>query len=44
MSTMDNSRKCWRMIGGILVEKTAEVVKNDLANQIKNVYKNHNIR
>ena len=39
MTTMDNSRKCWKMIGGILVEKTAEEIKKDLANQIQNVYK-----
>jgi hypothetical protein len=37
MSTMENTRKCWRMIGGILVEKNAEEIKRDLANQINNV-------
>jgi len=37
LSTNEKSRKCWRMIGGILVEKTVEEVVKELNTQIVNV-------
>ena len=34
---VQNNRRCWRMIGGILVEKDLDTVKQDLVLQITNV-------
>jgi len=41
LSTIEKNRRCWRMIGGVLVEKDLETVKKDLDTQIINV-NNHN--
>jgi len=38
VSTIEKNRRCWRMIGGILVEKDLDTVKKDLDSQIINVY------
>jgi len=37
VSTIEKNRRCWRMIGGILVEKDLDTVKKDLDSQIINV-------
>ncbi len=37
LSTVDNKRRCWRTVGGVLVEKDAETVKKDLDLQIVNI-------
>jgi prefoldin subunit 2 len=36
---LDGERKCWRMIGGLLVEKNVKVVLPELAVQIENMKK-----
>jgi hypothetical protein len=36
---VEKNRRCWRMIGGVLVEKDLETVKKDLDLQITNVNK-----
>lgn len=38
LANVDNKRRCWRQVGGILVEKDAETVRKDLETQIINVF------
>jgi hypothetical protein len=37
LSTVEKNRRCWRMIGGVLVEKDLETVKKDMDIQITNI-------
>jgi hypothetical protein len=37
LSTVETNRRCWRMIGGVLVEKDVETVKKEMDVQIGNV-------
>lgn len=39
LSNVEKNRKCWRMVGGVLVEKDLETVKKELDLQITNVYR-----
>ncbi len=37
LSAVENERKCWRMVGGVLVEKNVELVRKEMDVQISNV-------
>ena len=37
LSTVDGTRKCWRMIEGVLIEKDVEAIKKELDIQIINI-------
>ena len=36
---LQQDRKCWRMVGGILIEKTVKLVQPELASQLENMMK-----
>jgi hypothetical protein len=37
LSTVETTRRCWRMVGGVLVEKDVETVRKEMDVQIANV-------
>ena len=37
LSAVENERKCWRMVGGVLVEKDVDTVRKEMDTQIANV-------
>jgi hypothetical protein len=37
LSTIENNRRCWRMVGGVLVEKDVDTVRKEMDTQIANV-------
>lgn len=37
LTTVEGNRRCWRMVGGVLVEKDLETIRKDLDIQIANV-------
>ena len=37
LTDVNGERRCWRMIGGVLVEKNAETIKKDMESQIVNI-------
>lgn len=39
LQNVDDSRRCWRTIGGVLVEKSVPLIKEELNLQIENVNK-----
>ena len=38
MNGLNKDRRCWRMIGGVLVEKNVELLMPDITLEIDNVY------
>ena len=37
LSTVEGSRRCWRMIEGVLIEKSTEEIRKELDIQIINI-------